>query len=73
MIYHKFKLTDNVEVKAELYEDEIFTDCPDCGKEIEVTLADFCHIYMEEADLAGTSFFCNECTKKRQEIHKEEK
>lgn len=64
MIYHKYE-TDRGFVINELYDDELITCCGDCEKEIPVTLEDFNHLYEREIDMAGTTLFCNVCSKRR--------
>jgi hypothetical protein len=64
MFYVKRKLTDKVTVITELHDDNVFTKCPECGKEISIDLAElFCD---GEGDLYGTSVYCAGCTKKRE-------
>ncbi|TFJ92174.1 hypothetical protein [Lentibacillus salicampi] len=60
MLYIK-KSTDDVEMKMDLYEDEIFSSCPICGKEHEVQPDELAHIIQSGDDFSGTSIFCNGC------------
>lgn len=66
MLYHKFKLNDQTELKVELYEDEIVTYCGGCNKEIEVGLDEIVQIYKEGADFSGTTYFCNSCANEKE-------
>lgn len=59
MFYVKIKDGEKV-IKEELTDENIFTMCPECGKEIQVDLAE---IFPDgEIDLFGTSIMCKECT-----------
>jgi translation initiation factor 2 beta subunit (eIF-2beta)/eIF-5 len=51
VLYIKTKLNDQVEIKIDLYEDEIFTTCPVCGKEHQVDAKKI-------EDWVGTSVSC---------------
>lgn len=67
MFYVKTQLA-NVELKIDLYADEIFTNCNCCGKEIEVDSQILISV-LQDGDLASTSLACEECTSKsRKEI-----
>lgn len=59
-----FYTTDDNGNNVELYEDNIFTYCPDCGRKVYVDEELFADIILE-TDLAGTTVFCDECDKKR--------
>lgn len=65
MLYIKAKINDQVELKVDLYEDEIFTACPICGNEIPVDTDELVSIIQSGADFAGTSIYCNGCYPKR--------
>ena len=58
MIYHKVKLDDATVIKAELYEDEIFADCPYCGKEHQIEPEQLAAMLTNGEDFAGTTFWC---------------
>lgn len=62
MFYVKTNLNKNIEIKVDLYDDEIFTQCPKCGKEIQVDNETLANI-LKDADLIGTSLYCVECSK----------
>lgn len=57
MFYIK-KQTEEISVKAELT-GEAYTLCPDCGKEVEVDLAET--VQISDFDFYGTTIYCDEC------------
>lgn len=63
MFYVKEKLTDTVEVKVELNDENVFCACPDCGKEVGVDLS--CVFADGIGDMYGTAVLCKECAKRR--------
>ncbi|MGI1659613.1 MAG: hypothetical protein ACRKFN_11590 [Desulfitobacterium sp.] len=63
MLYVKTKITDNFEIKVDLYDDEIFTDCPNCGKEIEVGAEDIKWIIDNGGDFVSYVEICDSCMK----------
>lgn len=63
MFYIKTKITDDVEVKINLYDDEIYTTCPKCGKEMQVTTEDIKLVFME-GDFSSSSLLCEDCSSK---------
>ena len=36
MFYIKTSISNSIELKVDLYTDEIYTQCPKCGKEIQL-------------------------------------
>lgn len=62
MFYVKTNLNKNIEIKVDLYDDEIFTQCPKCGKEIQVDNETLANI-LKDADLSSTSLYCEKCSK----------
>lgn len=64
MLYVKTRLNDQVEIKVELYDDEIFTSCVSCGKEMQVEPEEVADIINEGCDFVGTSFYCPNCLPK---------
>lgn len=64
MFYVKAEINDSIEIKVDLYEDEIFCTCPDCGSEQKVDTETLIHV-LKEGDLCSTSIFCVNCSKKR--------
>lgn len=62
MFYVKEK-TDEIEVKVELNDQNVFCTCPDCGREVAVDLS---WVFADGlGDMYGTSVCCAECTKRR--------
>lgn len=64
MFYVKTNISNNAEIKVELYEDEIYTHCYECGKEIQVDTDILINIWTTDGDLSSTSIKCKECSKK---------
>lgn len=62
MFYVKTKINDSIEMKVDLYDDEIFTVCPKCGKEIQIESTDIIQIFQDGGDFASTNFYCYECS-----------
>lgn len=46
--------------KLEICEDNVFTICPQCGKECSVDLQDI--LSLEHADLYNTDVYCERCS-----------
>lgn len=64
MFYVKH-VTDDVEVKIEIHDDNVFNMCPYCGAEVSVDLSD---VFSDGiGDLYGTAVLCPTCSKKRVE------
>lgn len=63
MIYIKTELSSGVELKVDVYGDEFYSLCPDCGKETPVEEESLANIF--EKGVCGTSVCCPECTNKR--------
>lgn len=63
MFYLKTKINDGIEIKVPIYDDEIYTQCDECGKEIEVD-TDLLKSVLEDGDLASTAIICGHCTEK---------
>ena len=53
--------------KIEVLHDNVFTVCPDCGKEHTVDLADI--MKCEDSDLYLTNVCCEKCTARRRLPH----
>lgn len=49
--------------KLEIREDNVYTTCPQCGKEHEVDICDI--LTGGDADLYGTQVYCRECSEKQ--------
>lgn len=67
MFYVKKEIGNDIEVKIDLYDDEIYTQCPICGKEIQID-GEFLAKILNDGDLVGTSIYCDKCTKKRRNL-----
>lgn len=66
MIYLKTKLENGEEVKIDVYGDEFYCLCPECGKEVnldEYSLRDI--VNNCGCDFGSVSIFCEECSKHR--------
>lgn len=60
MFYIKEKVTDSLELSAEINDENVFCRCPVCGAEVQVDLE---AVFADgDADLFGTSVLCNECS-----------
>lgn len=64
MFYIKKEVGNDIEVKIDLYDDEIFTQCPECGKEILVDTEMLIDV-LSDGDFLGTSVYCEKCSEKR--------
>lgn len=67
MLYVKTNISNNIEIKVDLYDDEIYTQCTKCGKEIQVdneTLA----LMFKYGDLASSSLTCYKCAEKNKAV-----
>ena len=64
MIYLK-KEINGKEVRIDIYDDEFFYTCLDCGEEFQLDVMEVAEIIKDGGDFAGTSIVCPECTVKR--------
>lgn len=64
MFYVKKEIGNDIVVKIDLYDDEIYTQCPICGEEIQID-GEFLAQILNGGDLIGTSVYCEKCSKKR--------
>jgi len=62
MFYVRKRLGDGVEMRIELYDDEIYTPCTVCGREMNYGPAELADI-IREAGVGGTSVICGNCNK----------
>ena len=60
-LYVKTKLNDQIEIKVDLYEAEIFSLCPLCGEEHEVGEEVLSIILNSDSDFSHSQPFCPEC------------
>lgn len=64
MIYVK-KQFEDMTIKFDLYEDEVFSSCPVCGKEHSVEPEELADLINQGNDFSGTIYYCNECAEKK--------
>ncbi len=63
MFYVKEKLSDTLEIRTELNDENVFCICPDCGDEVQVDLSE---VFADGlGDLYGTAVCCTACTQRR--------
>lgn len=60
MVYIKTNI-NGVETKVDIYSDELYSTCPKCGKEVNLT-DDMLKDTVNEGDFASTSWYCDECS-----------
>lgn len=69
MFYVKTQIDTNTSLVTEIAEDNVFTRCRDCGKEVSVVLSDVVDS-IGELDLYGMGVCCPECSRARwKEVH----
>lgn len=61
MFHIKTKLPSGKVVKTEITDENVYTHCPDCGREFPVDLFE---VFSGEGDVFSTRIVCPECTKK---------
>lgn len=62
MFYVKTKINEETTITTELTDENVFTICPECGKEFEIDLHD---VFSNDGDLYSTAIYCAECSAKR--------
>ena len=63
MFYIKTKLPDGKTVKTDVTDENVFTHCPECGKEISIDLAE---LFSDgNGDLYSSAVICEGCMAKR--------
>lgn len=62
MFYVKTKINEETTITTELTDENVFTICPECGKEFAIDLYD---VFADGGDLFGTAIYCAECSSKR--------
>lgn len=60
MFYVKAQINDAVELITEIHDDNVFTQCPECGREIAIDLVEL--LQGGESDLYGTAVYCAKCS-----------
>jgi hypothetical protein len=63
MFYIKSKLRNGETVKTDITDENVFTCCPECGRELLVDISEI--LSDGEGDLFSTNIICCACTKKR--------
>lgn len=61
MIYAKAKIGEHAEVRIALDYDNVFTVCPQCGKEHSIDISEF---FQDEDFDFDSSVYCEDCSKK---------
>ena len=65
MFYLKTKLANGKVVKTDITDENVFTCCLECGRELPIDLVE---VFSDgEGDLFSTSIVCSTCAKKRAE------
>ena len=65
MFYLKTKLANGKVVKTDITDENVFTCCLECGRELPIDLVE---VFSDgEGDLFSTSIICSTCAKKRAE------
>ena len=63
MFYLKTQMPNGKVVKTEITDENVYTRCPDCGRELPVDLVE---IFSDgKGDLYSTNIICSACTKQR--------
>ncbi|MDE5569641.1 MAG: hypothetical protein K2I82_03175 [Ruminococcus sp.] len=62
MYYVKTKINEETTLTTELTDENVFTQCPECGKEFAIDLTD---VFLNGGDLYSTVIYCVECSAKR--------
>lgn len=61
MYYVKAEIAEGVTIRAEITDENVFNQCPKCGAEVAVDLAEI--VTDNGPDLFGTAIYCDECGK----------
>lgn len=59
MFYVKTKINDETTITTEINDENVFSCCPECGREHFVDLSEI--LKGSDADLYSTAVFCSEC------------
>lgn len=59
MYYVKAEIAEGVTIRAEITDENVFNQCPKCGAEVAVDLAEV--VTENGLDLYGTAMYCDEC------------
>ena len=63
MFYIKTRLNEGTTLKSEITDENVFTICPECGKEHAVDLSEI--FKGGDADFYSTQSYCPECSARR--------
>lgn len=66
MFYIKTNLASGKTIRTDITDENVFTRCPECGRELSVDLEEL--FSDSECDLFSTAVVCCACTKKRRKI-----
>ncbi len=61
MFYVKTKINEETTITTEITEENVFTKCPECGKEFVIDLYD---VFADGGDLCSTVIYCSDCSAK---------
>lgn len=64
MFYTKATLWNGRTIEVELYDDEFYSKCSDCGTEIQFDSVEIAQLVNDGGDLAGTSVKCDKCRRR---------
>lgn len=56
----KENINNEVEVRVEINDENVFCICPRCGNEVQVNLEEI----LKDGDLFSTQVYCDTCSKK---------
>ena len=62
MFFVREQISDSVQVKVEIHDDNVFCSCPSCGCEVGVDLSEL--LSDGDCDLYGTAVYCYKCSKR---------
>jgi DNA-directed RNA polymerase subunit RPC12/RpoP len=63
MFYLKIKMPNGKTVRTDITDENVYTRCPECGRELPVDLAE---LFSDgDGDLYSTSILCSACSSKR--------
>lgn len=63
MFYVKSRINDETTITTELTDENVYTQCPECGKEFSVDLYD---VFSNGGDLYSTAIYCAECSAEKE-------
>lgn len=63
MFYVKQKISEDAEIRIDITDENVFTRCTKCGKEIPVNIEEMIGEY--GGDLYGTTICCSKCSQEK--------